>query len=51
MPNFEEKVMSGFQETLVSDACMHTYMVQVYHELLHTSNHSDTEINFLCVNI
>ena len=44
VPNFEGKVMSGFQPTLVSDACMHTCMVQAYDEALHTSYHSDSEI-------
>ena len=42
--------MSGFQETRGSEARMHTYMVQAYHETLRTSYHSDSEINFLSVN-
>ena len=50
VPNFKGKLMSSFQATLVSDARMHTCMVQVYHETIHTSYHSDSEINFLSVN-
>ena len=46
---FEGKVMSGFQATLISEARMHTCMVQAYHETLHTSYHFDSEINFLSV--
>ena len=42
--------MSGFQATLVSEAHIHTCMVQVYHETIHISYHSDFEINFLSVN-
>ena len=49
VPNFEE-VMSGFQATLVSEARMHTCMEQAYHQTLHASYHSDSEINFLSVN-
>ena len=49
MPKFEE-VMSGFQATMVSEARMHTYMEQAYHQTLHGSYHSDSEINFLSVN-
>ena len=49
MPNFEE-VMSGFQATLVSEARMHTCMEQAYHQTLHASYHSDSEINFLSIN-
>ena len=49
MPNFEEKVMSGFQGTVLSKARMHTCMEQGYHEILHASHHSDSEINFLTV--
>ena len=30
---------------------IHTYMVQVYHETLQTSNHSGSEINLISVNI
>ena len=47
--NFEE-VMGGFQATLVSEARMHTCMEQAYHQTLHASYHSDSEINFLSVN-
>ena len=43
VPNFEE-VMSGFQATLVSEARMHTCMEQAYHQTLHASYHSDSEI-------
>ena len=50
MPDFEGKLISGFQATLVSDARMHTCMVQAYHEALHTSSQSDSEINLLSVN-
>ena len=49
VPNFEE-IMSGFQATLVSEARMHTCMEQAYHQTLHASYHSDSEINFLSVN-
>ena len=45
MPKFEE-VMSGFQATLVSEA----HIEQVYHQTLHASYHSDSEIKFLSVN-
>ena len=47
--NFEE-VMSRFQATLVSEARMHTCMEQAYHQTLHASYHSHSEINFLSVN-
>ena len=47
VPNFDGKVISGFQATLVSEVCMHTCMVQAHHETLHTSYHSDSKINFL----
>ena len=47
--NFEE-VMSGFQATVVSEARMHTCMEQAYHQALHTSHHSESEINFLSAN-
>ena len=49
VPNFEE-VMSGFQATLISEARMHTCLEQAYHQTLHASYHSDSEINFLSVN-
>ena len=49
VPNFEE-VMSGFQVALVSEARMHTCMKQAYHQTLHASYHSDSEIDFLSVN-
>ena len=49
MPKFEE-VISGFQATLVSEAHMHTCIEQAYHQTLHASYHSDSEINFLSVN-
>ena len=49
VPNFEE-VMSGFEAALVSEARMHTCMKQAYHQTLHASYHSDSEINFLSVN-
>ena len=49
VPNLK-KVMSGFQVTLVSEAPIHTCMEHAYHETLHTSYHSDSEINFLSVN-
>ena len=49
VPKFEE-VMSGFQETLVSEARMHTCLEQAYHQTLHASYQSDSEINFLSVN-
>ena len=35
--NFEGKVMSGFQATLVSEAHMHTCMEKAYHKTLHDS--------------
>ena len=35
---------TGFRRT-------HAHMVQAYHETPHISNHSDSEINFLSVNI
>ena len=50
MPNFEGKVKSGFQATLVLEARMHTRMEQAHHETLHASFNSDSEINFLSVN-
>ena len=34
---FQRKAMSGLQATVVSDARMHTYMVQTYHETLHNN--------------
>ena len=46
MPNFEGKVNSGFQATLVLEARME----QAHHETLHASFNSDSEINFLSVN-
>ena len=49
VPNFE-KVISGFQATLVSEARMHTCMEQAYHQTLHASYHSNSEINFLSIN-
>ena len=49
VPKFEE-VMSGFQAILVSEARMHTCLEQAYHQTLHASYHSDSEINFLSVN-
>ena len=49
MPKFEE-VMSGLQATLVLETRMHTCLEQTYHQTLHASNHSDSEINFLGVN-
>ena len=42
--------MSGFEATLVPQASMYTCMEQTYHETLHASCHSDSEINFLRVN-
>ena len=49
VPNFEE-VMSAFRVTKVSQARMHTCMEQVYHQTLHASYGSDSEINSLSVN-
>ena len=49
VPNLEE-VMSGFQATLVSEAGMHTCMEQAYHQTLHASYDSNSEINFLSIN-
>ena len=49
VPKFEE-VMSGLQATLVSETRMHTCLEQAYHQTLHASYHSDSEINFLSVN-
>ena len=49
VPNFE-KVISGFQATLVSEARMHACMEQAYHETHHASYHANSEINFLSIN-
>ena len=46
VPKFEE-VMSGLQATLASKTRMHTCLEQAYHQALHASYHSDSEINFL----
>ena len=46
LPNFEGKVMSGFQK-LVSDARMRTCIERAYDETLHASYHSDSEILLL----
>ena len=44
--NFEGRVISRFQATLVSEARIDKCMVQVHYEAIHTLYHSDSEINY-----
>ena len=44
--NFEGRVISRFQATLVSEARIDKCMVQVHYEAIHTLYHSDSETNY-----